>query len=110
MREGVHVNDKRAERLYRLEELVVPRVPRPPITAPNDKWALDFVHDPLSDDRTFRCLTVADPCTHECVGLTVAHSLPSEAVTAALDLLIGQRSAPQRMSFDNGPPLGTRAL
>ena len=54
-REGVRVNYKRVERLYRLEglavrrrsrkRLAVPRVPRPEVTQPNDTWGIDFVSD-----------------------------------------------------------------
>jgi len=119
-RDGVRVNYKRVERLYRLEglavrrrsrkRLAVPRVPRPPVTAPNDTWGLDFVHDTLSGGRTFRCLTVVDHCTHECVGLTVAHHLPSDAVIVALEGIIAARGQPQRLSLDNGSEFRSRAF
>lgn len=119
-REGLRVNYKRVERLYRLEglavrrrhrkRLAVPRVPRPPITTPNDTWALDFVHDTLSDGRTFRCLTVVDVCTHECLGLTVAHHLPSDAVIAALEPLLAARGRPHRLSLDNGSEFRSRTF
>ena len=97
-REGMHVNHKRTERLYRLEGLAVrrrrrkrvavPRVPRPVVTQPNDTWGIDFVSDQLASGRRFRCFTVVDHCTREAPGLTVAHSLPSEAVIRALDAMI----------------------
>lgn len=119
-RDGVRVNYKRVERLYRLEglavrrrhrkRLAVPRVPRPPALAPNDTWALDFVQDTLSGGRTFRCLTVVDPCTHECVGLSVAHHLPSVAVIAALEGIIAARGQPRRLSLDNGSEFRSRAF
>ena len=102
-REGMHVNHKRTERLYRLEGLAVrrrrrkrvavPRVPRPVVTQPNDTWGIDFVSDQLASGRRFRCFTVVDHCTREAPGLTVAHSLPSEAVIRALDAMIAAGGA-----------------
>ncbi len=65
-RDGVRVNYKRVERLYRLEglavrrrrrkRLAVPRVPRPPVHAPNDLWSIDFVSDQLASGRRLSML------------------------------------------------------
>lgn len=112
VREGLQVNYKRVERLYRLEglavrtrarkRLAVPRVPRPPVLAPNETWGIDLVSDTLVGGRRFRVFSVVDLCTHECLATTVAHSLPSTAVTAALDAVCAVRGAPIRLSLDNG--------
>ena len=119
-REGEHVNYKRVERLYRLEglavrrrarkRLAVPRVPRPDVSAPNETWSIDFVSDVLAQGRRFRCFTVIDACTRECLTLTVAHSLPSAAVIRALDTVIGRRGTPVRLSLDNGSEFRSRAF
>jgi len=119
-REGVHVNHKRVERLYRLEGLAVrrrrrkrvavPRVPRPVVTQPNDTWGIDFVSDQLASGRRFRCFTVVDQCTRESPGIMVAHSLPSTAVIRALEAMIGERGAPTRLSLDNGSEFRSRAF
>ena len=119
-REVLHVNDKRVERLYRLEglavrtrhrkRLAVPRVPRPPVLAPNETWGIDFVSDTLCDGRRFRAFTVVDVCTHECVAITVARSLPSDAVIATLQRVIADRGAPIRLSLDNGSEFRSRAF
>lgn len=111
-------NYKRIERLYRLEglavrrrgrkRLAVPRVPRPAITAPNDTWAIDFVSDALHTGRRFRCFTAVDVCTRECVSLTAAFSLPSEAVIAALETTIAHRGPPARLLLDNGAEFRSR--
>jgi len=53
-RDGWLVNYKRVERLYRLEGLAVPRVPRPIAVGPNETWSLDFVSDQLASGRRFR--------------------------------------------------------
>ena len=70
-REGIIVNHKRVERVYRDEGLslrlknrrkrvsslwVVPPGP----TAPNQHWAMDFVSDCLITGRRLRMLTVVD--------------------------------------------------
>jgi putative transposase len=119
-REGTHVNYKRVERLYRLEglavrtrhrkRLAVPRVPRPPVHQPNETWAIDFVSDTLASGRRFRAFTVVDVCTHECLAIAVAHSLPSIAVIDVLTQLVATRGTPIRISLDNGAEFRSRAF
>jgi putative transposase len=119
-RDGEHVNYKRVERLYRLEGLAVrrrnrkrvavPRVPRPVAAGPNDTWGIDFVSDQLATGRRFRCFTIVDHAGHESPAITVAHSLPSVAVIAALDAVIAQRGQPTRLSLDNGSEFRSRAF
>ncbi len=73
----------------RLRELAAayPRwgVPRPTVIRPNDTWSIDFVSDQLAQGRRFRCFTVLDSCTRECVAIEVAQILPSTAVITALE-------------------------
>lgn len=120
VREGLRVNYKRVERLYRLEglavrtrarkRLAVPRVPRLPVVAPNETWGIDFVSDALVNGRRFRAFTVVDLCTHECLAIAAAHSLPSTAVIAHLDALCAHRGKPARLSLDNGSEFRSRAF
>jgi putative transposase len=119
-REGWLVNYKRVERLYRLEglavrrrkrkRLAVPRVPRPIAVAPNETWSIDFVSDQLASGRRFRCFTLIDSCTRECLAITVAYSLPSSAVIQTLDAIIAGRGQPTRLSLDNGSEFRSRAF
>src|SRR5690606_3772313 len=63
-REGRVVNHKRVYRVYREEGLqlrprrkrrrraAVVRLPRAVVTEPNQRWAMDFMHDVLSGGRT----------------------------------------------------------
>jgi putative transposase len=75
-REGWRVNHKKVERLYREEGLSlrrrsrkkttsVPRVALPMPTRPGLWYAMDFVHDRLSNGRRFKCLTMTDPYSKE---------------------------------------------
>ncbi len=119
-RDGWLVNYKAVERLYRLEGLVVrrrkrkrlavPRVPRPIAVGPNDTWSLDFVSEQLGSGRRFRCLTLIDSCTRECLAITVAYSRPSTAVIAALEAVIAVRGQPTRLSLDDGSEFRGRAF
>jgi putative transposase len=54
-------------------------------SAPDQQWAIDFVHDRLASGRTIRMLTVVDAFTRECLALEVDSSLPSRGVTRALE-------------------------
>lgn len=71
-REGWLINAKRVYRLYLEEGLglkrkkpkrrrsAVAREEKQTVTRPNERWAMDFMHDTLSDGRTMRVLTVID--------------------------------------------------
>ncbi len=71
-REGWDVNIKKAYRIYRELGLQLRnktpkrwvkaklRDDRRPATAPNETWAMDFVHDQLATGKKIRVLTVVD--------------------------------------------------
>ena len=70
-REGIVVNHKRIERLYRLDDLAVRRRGRKRVARPargrpdlpwlpNQQWALDFLSDTLASGRRIRLLAVVD--------------------------------------------------
>ena len=92
-REGLVVNHKRVYRLYREERLTVRRhrgrrhvaEPRGPVvrpTQPKERWGMDFIHDACVDRRRFRCLTMVDEFTRECLAIEVDTSLPAARVIA----------------------------
>ena len=66
--------------------------------------------DTLCSGQRFRVCTVVDVCTHGCVALAVAHSLPSVAVFATLRLAIATRGATGRPSLDNASEFRSRAF
>lgn len=120
-REGWPVNRKRVQRLYREEGLAVrrkgkrrrsqvPRLVREPLGRANERWILDFVSDTLSNDRTFRCLTVVDEFSRECLAIHVAHSIPAVRVIEVLEQLRTKRGLPEVVITDNGSEFTSRAF
>ena len=112
-REGILVNHKRVERLYRLDGLAVPRRrrkraarprsgPRPAPLRPDEHWGLDFLSDGLASGRRIRLLTVVDDCTRECLTLVADTSLSGVRVARELDRLITERGRPSTIVSDNG--------
>ena len=78
--------------------------------APNQVWSMDFMHDQLSDGRTFRLFNVLDDFNREGLGIEADFSLPAERVTRALDQIIEWRGKPARLRCDNGPEFISREL
>jgi putative transposase len=118
-REGLVVNDKRVQRLWRDEGLKVPYRKRKkphrgigtavgamcPI-APNALWALDFQFDTTADGRTLKLLNVIDEYTRECPAIVVDRSIDADRVVATLDRLALIRGAPAYVRFDIHPGSG----
>ena len=117
-RSGKHVNHKRLFRVYREAGLSVKRTRRkklvrmgirqPVLTAPNQEWSLDFVHDALATGRAVRVLSIVDNFTRECLALETDTSFASQRETRILDGLIDQRGRPMALRMDNGPELTSR--
>ena len=77
-RDGVAINRKKTQRLYREEGLTVrrrkgrkravgTRTPPPVLALPNQRLSLDVVHDQLVTGRRFRVLDIVDDVTRECL-------------------------------------------
>lgn len=120
-REGVCVNHKCVERIYREEGLSVRRRKRKraagvraetwlAATAPDQRWSLDFVSDALWWGRKLRMLTVVDTYTRESLAIEVDTSLSGARVARVLDRVIGERAVPDEIIMDNGPELTSKAL
>jgi putative transposase len=116
--EGLVINLKRTERIYRQEGLQirkrarkklarVPRVVRPRASRPNEVWSIDFVFDWLMTRRKLKCLTVIDDFTKQSVGILVGHSISGAEVARYLESL-GPK--PDRIRSDNGPEFVSMAL
>lgn len=119
--EGILVNHKRVYRLYRAEELRLPRKrgrktlrPRQPKLEPpsraNQRWAMDFVSDSFSHGRRFRNLTIVDEKTRESPGIYVDTSIGGKRVARFLDERGAERGLPEVIVVDNGPEFTCRAM
>lgn len=122
-REGWKINHKLTYRLYSEEGLtlkrqrakrrrgLVVRTARPVPTKPNQEWAMDFMHDRLSDGTMLRVLTVIDIATRECVALRASKRFRGSDVAAVLSAAKAERKAlPQRIRVDNGSEFTSKAL
>ena len=115
---GGHVNHKRVYRLYREAGLMIRRKarkrlrrvgsPRPAVTAANQEWALDFVHDAAESGRKFRTLSVLDVYTREALALEVDTSIGSRRATRVLETILRERGKPAAIRCDNGPEFTSR--
>jgi putative transposase len=114
-REGWNVNHKRVRRIYREENLsirtktpkrrrsAVLRAERVAPTAPNQSWAMDFMHDMLADGTKIRLLTIVDLFSRESVALEVGFGFKSSQVVAVLRRKVAERAVPRSIACDNGP-------
>lgn len=120
-REGLKVNHKKIERIYREEKLSLRlrkrgrrasalRVPLPAPTGPNQRWAMDFVFDTLLSGRRFKVLTLIDVYTRECLALLVDFSIGGKRVARVLDEVCELRGFPAVITSDNGSEFTCRAM
>lgn len=115
--EGWRVNHKKVERLWREEGLQLPArhkkrkrlyhkdasVIRLRPKYQNHIWAIDFVHDKLSNGRPYKMLTVMDEYTRQALAVHVGTKLGSAEVLEALYPLIIRYGKPEHIRSDNGP-------
>ncbi len=120
-REGLVVNHKRTERIYKDEGLTLRRKKRKKMTSfkrsepdkatqPNEMWSMDFIEDKLWTGRRIRCLTIVDTFTRECPVIEVDTSIGGERVTRVLDRMAAIRGLPKLITIDNGPEFISKVL
>lgn len=113
-REGLVINHKRTERIYKEQNFSLKvrkrkrrikqvRLELPKATKPNHRWSMDFVSVSLWSGRKFRALCVIDQFTKECPVIEVDFSLPGLRVSRVLDWLTLTRGRPEAITQDNGP-------
>jgi putative transposase len=120
-REGLVINHKRTERLYREEGLALRKkrrrkgaagarviIPFPKRT--NERWSMDFVTDSIVTGRKFRALIIVDDYSRECPAIEVDTSLGGRRVAGVLDRLAEIRGLPETITIDNGPEFSSRVL
>ncbi|QEQ95939.1 IS3 family transposase [Neptunomonas concharum] len=69
----------------------------------NQVWSMDFMHDQLSDGRTYRLFNVLDDFRREGLAIEAGFSLPAIRVIRTLSQLIEWRGKPSVIRCDNGP-------
>lgn len=122
-REGWVINHKKTHRLYKAEQLQLkPKRPRrrravlqragsAVVTQPNQRWAMDFMHDTLAGGQTIRVFTVVDVCTRECVALVAARQFRGTDVAAHINAAGNARGGlPSIVQCDNGTEFTSTAL
>jgi len=120
-REGLVINHKRTERLYREEGLALrkkrrrkgaagARVILPSPNRVNEQWSMDFVTDSIVTGRRFQALTIVDDYSRECPAIEVDTSLGGRRVVQVLDRLAEIRGLPETITIDNGPEFAGRVL
>jgi putative transposase len=120
-REGIVVNHKRTERIYREEGLslrkrkrrksaAMARVILPAPTRPNERWSMDFVTDSIVTGRRFRALVIVDDYSRECPAIEVDTSLGGRRVVQLLERLSEGGGLPEVITIDNGPEFAGKTL
>lgn len=74
----------------------------------NQVWSVDFMHDQLSDGRTYRLFNVLDDFRREGLAIEAGFSLPTMRVIRTLSQLIEWRGKPKVIRCDNGPEFISR--
>ena len=114
--EGWNANHKRIERLWREEGLQLPHrhrkqkrlyhkdgsVIRLRPQYPRHIWSVDFVHDKLSNGRSYKMLTVIDEYTREALCVTAKPRMGHADVLEALYPLFLKHGKPHYIRSDNG--------
>lgn len=122
--EGVVVNRKKIQRVWREEGLRVPprRRKRRRVgvsgaqerylraTRPGEVWALDFQFDVTTDGRTLKLLHIVDEHTREALEILVERNIDADMVVAVLDRLTARHGAPVFIRMDNGPEMTANAI
>src|SRR5215213_1299409 len=120
-REGLVINCKRTQRLYREEGLMVrrhhgrkratgSRVPLVAVAVPNARWSIDFIHDQMTCGRRFRILNILDDVTKECLAAIADTSISGQRVARELTTLVAWRGKPELIVSDNGTEVTSTAM
>lgn len=120
-RDKIVVGETRFRRIYRALELQVrPRRKRKvnyvrgnfiePVSRPNERWSIDFIHDRIENGRSIRALAIVDDFTRECLTLHIGHSLGSTDVIREFERIAFERDLPKTIRFDNGAEFTSHAM
>ena len=88
----------------------VTRPQRKPASRPDQAWSLDFVADQLSGGSRFRCLTIVDVFTRECLAIEVGQRLSGTDVVTVLNRIRQGGRLPGTLFCDNGSEFTSQIL
>ena len=112
------VNLKRVHRLWKRENMQVPRKQhrrrrfsggsenscvRRRAQHKDHVWSYDFLTDRTEEGRQLRLLAVIDEYTRECLAIEVTRSFTAQDVIGVLQYLFAVRGTPRYIRSDNGP-------
>ena len=120
-REGLVLNHKRTERIYKEENLSLRirkrkkmashgRVEIQGAESVNELWAMDFLQDSLFDGRRVRVLAIIDTFTRECLRIEVDTSIRGQRVVNTLSQIASIQGLPENIIVDNGPEFISNVL
>lgn len=106
------VNHKKVARLYKKHHLYLrinkrkrKKVEKTPLVVPAlpmTTWALDFVHDKLSNGNKIRCLTIIDEFNRESISIQIDRRINSIKLVKMLNELKFTYGLPKSIRSDNG--------
>ena len=118
--EGLSVNHKRVERLYKEEKLALRRKRRKKLSAvrvvppraarPMERLALDFMSDATVGGRKLRVLTTVHEYSKVSPAAHVNFSIAGEDVVRTLNRIAIECGMPERLRMDNGPEFRSKAV
>ena len=113
---------RREDRMWKLEELSLPRK-RPKrrrrgptgevlrtAQHPGHVWSYDVLEDRTEGGGRLRILTIVDEYTRESLAIRVERSIDSAKVIEILEWLFITRGVPEHIRSDNGPEFVARAV
>jgi putative transposase len=120
-REGLIVNHKKAERIYRGESLSLRLEKRKKKVAmirvklsepqhADQRWSMDSISDSTCTGRRFRAPIIVGDFSRECPAIEVDTSLGGARVVNVLQRLVETRGLPEVITTDNGPEFTGRAV
>jgi len=114
-REGWVINDKRVQRVRRIEGLQVRKKQRKMKRAghstsvrkraeyPNHVWSWDFLEDQIESGSRFRIMTLIDEYTRQWLAVHVAWSIRAVDVITVVEAAMERYGEPEHIRSDNGP-------
>ena len=120
-REGIHINHKKAYRLYKKAGLTLKRKrkkrryekrgkPERVNQRPNSRWSMDFVSDVTRTGKRIKIFTLIDEFTRECLALEIDTSITGQRVGSYLNKAALFRGYPKEILTDNGPEFTSNAM